>query len=75
MVNLKTIKAFFEDYKFDDNVLILNQCTKITDLEKYVTFNVKILKSNSGKKVYLPYFNRLKNVYLKIRQDEENNRT
>jgi hypothetical protein len=70
MVTLKTIKAFFDNYKFDNNVLILNQSTKITDLKKYVRVNIKMLECNSGKKVYLPYFERLKKIYLKIKQDE-----
>lgn len=70
MVTLKTIKAFFDEYEFTKDVLILNQCTKITDLEKYVRVNIKMLESNSGKKVYLPYFERLKTIYLKIKKDE-----
>ena len=71
MVTLKTIKAFFDDYKFDNNVLILNQFTNITNLQKYVKTNIRLLEINKGKKAYLPYFNRLKETYLKIKQNED----
>ena len=70
MVTLKTIKAFFSEYKFTKDVLILNKCTNIKDLEKYVIANIKILECNSGNKVYLPYFDRLKQVYTLINKNK-----
>jgi hypothetical protein len=66
IVNLKQIETFFSDYKFEENVLNLDVCTKITDLKNYVETQIHLLKSNSGNRSYLPYYNRLLKVYLKI---------
>ena len=71
MVNLKTIEAFFDDYQFDENVLILSEYETITDLKKYIDTNIHILKSNSGKLRYAPYFYRLERVYKKLKRDAE----
>ena len=70
MSKLETIKTFFDNYKFDKNVLVLDQCTKILNVEKYVKTNIKLLESNSGNKLFLPYFLRLEKVYTKIKQDD-----
>ena len=71
MVNLKTIEAFFDNYQFDENVLILSECETITDLKKYIDTNIHILKSNSGQLRYAPYFYRLERVYKKLKRDAE----
>jgi collagenase-like PrtC family protease len=71
VVNLKTIEAFFDDYQFDENVLILSECETITDLKKYIDTNIHILKKNSGKLRYAPYFYRLERVYKKLKRDAE----
>jgi len=68
MVTFKKIETFFSDYKFEENVLQLDCCTKITDLKKYVHTQIHLLKMNSGKAVYLPYYNRLLKVYLKLKK-------
>jgi len=70
MVNIKTIEAFFVDYKFTKDALILSKHEKILDVKKYVETNIKILKSNSGKSVYSPYFYRLERVYKKIKNKD-----
>ena len=72
MSKLETIKTFFDNYKFDKNVLVLDQCTKILNVEKYVKTNIKLLESNSGNKLFLPYFLRLEKVYKKTIQDDTN---
>jgi hypothetical protein len=74
MSSLKIIETFFSDYKFEENVLKLNGCTDITDLKKFVNSQIHLLKNNSGKKVYLPYFYRLEQVYLKLKNNEQDNK-
>ena len=71
MVTLKIIKTFFDNYTFDKNVLKLDECTTITDVKKYVKTNINYLEKNTGNKRFLPYFDRLKRVYLKIKKDEK----
>ena len=69
MVTFKQIEIFFSDYKFEENVLKLDVCTTITDLKKYVHTQIHLLKVNSGKAVYLPYYKRLLKVYLKLKDE------
>jgi hypothetical protein len=71
VVTLKTIEAFFEDYKFDKNVLILSEHETITNVKEYVKTNITILNLNSGKRIYAPYFYRLERVYKKLKEDAE----
>ena len=58
---------FFDNYDFKNNELELNHFTKITDLKTFVNTHVSYLKSNSGKRIFLPYFNRLNDVYKKLK--------
>ena len=74
MSSLQIIETFFSDYKFEENVLKLNGCTNIADLQKFVNAQIHLLKNNSGKKVYLPYFYRLEQVYLKLKNNEQDKR-
>jgi hypothetical protein len=66
MITLKEIEVFFKDYKFKENTLILSNHEKITDLKNFVEVNIHILKNNSGKALFVPYFDRLKKVYLTL---------
>ena len=58
---------FFDNYDFKNNELELNHFTKITGLKTFVNTHVSYLKSNSGKRIFLPYFNRLNDVYKKLK--------
>ena len=58
---------FFENYDFKNNELELNHFTKITNLKKFTDTHISYLKANSGKKLFLPYFDRLKSVYKKLK--------
>tara|TARA_R110000822_G_scaffold172533_2_gene312179 strand:+ start:188 stop:391 length:204 start_codon:yes stop_codon:yes gene_type:complete len=67
MSNLKTMIEFFDNYDFKNNELELNHFTKITGLKTFVNTHVSYLKANSGKRIFLPYFNRLNDVYKKLK--------
>ena len=67
MSNLKTMIEFFDNYDFKNNELELNHFTKITNLKTFVNTNMGYLKANSGKKLFRPYFDRLNEVYRKLK--------
>ena len=58
---------FFDNYDFKNNELELNHFTKITNLKNFVNTQISYLKANSGKKLFLPYFDRLNEVYKKLK--------
>lgn len=58
---------FFDNYDFKNNELELNHFTKITNLKRFVNTQVSYLQANSGKKLFMPYFDRLKSVYKKLK--------
>ena len=64
MANLKEIILHFENYDFETDKIKLNECSTITNLKNFVDSHISILKSNSGNKRFLPYFDRLHKVYL-----------
>ena len=67
MANINIIETFFDDYKFDENVLKLNQYETITNLEEFVKTNITLLRANKGKIIYKPYYDRLLKVYQKLK--------
>lgn len=70
MITLGDVVEFFEGYAFNERPLILDEATTITNVEKLVKSHILYLKSNSGKKVFVPYFERLKKVYLKLKNEK-----
>ena len=60
---------FFGNYDFKNNELELNHFTKITNLKNFVNTQISYLKANSGKKLFLPYFDRLNEVYKKLKYE------
>jgi len=71
MATFKELEAFFLDYKFEKGVFKLNKCTTFNDPKKLVYTHISYLKANSGNRVYLPYYERLKQLYLKLKEDED----
>jgi hypothetical protein len=64
MATLIEIEKYFETYNFIGEDIQLDQCSKITDLKTFVKSHISILKKNSGNKLYMPYYDRLKKIYL-----------
>lgn len=68
-MSLRKIKTFFSTYKFKDEKVILNEAETITNPKKYYETQIKILEAQTGKKAYLPYYDRLKLFYNKIQSN------
>lgn len=64
MIKLKTIEDYFKNYYFSDSEVVINEAEKITNLKNFINKHVSMLKANPGNPVYLPYYERLKKVYL-----------
>ena len=69
-VTLKEIECYFKDYDYKNNTLILDKCTTISDLKRYVETQIRLLKGRIRTKSFKPYADRLKKVYLKIKEDD-----
>lgn len=65
--DLKELERFFNAVPLPTPPVKLNQCTKIIDISKFIESHLAIVKANNGKRVYLPYFERLQELkkYLK----------
>jgi hypothetical protein len=55
---LETLEKFFKETELPKQVG-LNYCTVITDTEKFIESSFATLKSNSGNKTFMPYYERL----------------
>lgn len=64
MATLNEIEKYFETYDFIDQEIQIDQCSKITDLKTFVQSHISVLKDNTGNKLFMPYYDRLKKVYL-----------
>ena len=66
-ITLKEIEEFFGKKKLSKyDHTRLNEWTMIFSCEKFVESHISILKANSGDVKYMPYFDRLKELYLKV---------
>lgn len=58
---------FFENYK-GKNEIQLNAWTKIEDIKMFAQSHIQALKSNTGNRTFLPYYNRLVELYKLLNQ-------
>lgn len=65
MLTLREIENSLKTLKLPHEVVI-DKCSKVTDLDKFFKRHIAILKANSGNKKMMPYWDRLKKVYMKI---------
>jgi len=56
---IKELERFFQAVKLPTEPIKLNQCTKITDISKFINSHLAIAKSQNGNKRYRPYLERL----------------
>lgn len=66
-MKLSDLIEFFENYDFNGKTLKLDQCTTIINQKKFVESHISYLKSNKGKKLFMPYYNRLLKLHLKLK--------
>ena len=69
MTSLNTIEKFFEDFDFNGRKVTISQCEKVIDCKKFVETNIRILKNNSGNKLFLPYYERINKLYLILKAE------
>lgn len=63
--NVESLENFFKKAKLPDQVQ-LNVCEKITDIPKFIETHLTIIKKQSGKRAYLPYYERLVRLKNKL---------
>lgn len=59
---MQEMTLFFENYQ-GKNEIRLNGWTYVSDIKKFVSSHLGALKSNAGNRAYLPYYNRLVELY------------
>ena len=62
-MKLPELEAFFNSIDLPDEPIKLNEAETITDCKKFVKSHLECLKGQKGNKVYLPYYNRLIQLY------------
>lgn len=64
-VPLKKIRNYFDKIEFTDDVIQLDKCTTITNLDKFYKSHISIFDSElkQNKKVLYPYYLRLLKLY------------
>ena len=61
---IQEFEAFYNTIPLPEEPLRLNQCSVINDVDKMVNSHLTIIRANNGKKVYLPYLERLQELKL-----------
>ena len=62
-MKLPELEAFFDSVDLPDEPIKLNEAETIIDCKKFVKSHLEYLKGQKGNKVYLPYYNRLIQLY------------
>ena len=62
-VPLTVIEEYFKSVEFTDDHIELDECSTITNIQKFYESHLSILKANSGKKIVMPYYNRILKLY------------
>lgn len=65
--DITELEHYFKIVKLPTPPVKLNQCTKIIDISKFIDSHLAIMKAQNGKRIYLPYLNRLQELkqYIK----------
>ena len=67
-VQIAELESFFKNIQLPKKEIKLNQCTTISNLNKFVSSHLATVKANNGSLIYLPYLVRLQElkVILKV---------
>jgi len=71
MSKIDEIEQYFKENGYPEGEIQLYPWAKITDAKKYVESVIQTLRSNPGKKVYMPYFVRLADFYELIKSQNK----
>ena len=63
MIKLSVIEEYFKNIEFTDDHLQLDECTTVTNIQKFYEEHLSILKQNTGDKRYMPFYYRLLKLY------------
>ena len=72
MKKVKEIELFFSTYKNYPAKIILNECEVIKNVPLFIKTHLDVLKANTGKLRYKPYFDRLEQVYNRLKNETQN---
>lgn len=69
-MKLDEIEEYLASVELPTEQVIINKCEVIIDAKRFVEYHIEILKRNSGKRVFVPYYDRLLFFvnYLKSKQ-------
>lgn len=59
---LESLKEFFNSSDLPKEPIMLNQCTRIDNIELFIKTHLSIAEENNKNQRYLPYFERLKQL-------------
>ena len=59
---INELEAFFLNTPFPSKPIQLNQCSTITDIEKFIKRHIETVKRYNGKRSFLPYLERLREL-------------
>lgn len=69
--SITEIESFFKTFDFDETPFPYNyrlSCNGLVfDLKKFVESHLEYLKNNKGRKIYLPYYKRLQEIYVYLK--------
>lgn len=63
-VQIKELESFFNNIKLPEKEIKLNQCTILSNVNKFITSHLATVKANNGSLIYLPYLERLQELKL-----------
>lgn len=73
-VNIKVLEKFFDETDLPNTDIRLNQCSVIKDPKVFVESHLSVLRANSGKKLVMPYYERLLKFYYIIKDNKDENK-
>lgn len=62
--NVTELEEFFNSVELPAGPIQLDECTLITDVQKFIHVELQIVKEQNGKDRYLPYLERLKQLHV-----------
>lgn len=60
--NTEELESFYKSITLKNNSIQLNNYTMINDLQTFINSHLSVIKTNNGKRTYLPYINRLQEL-------------
>jgi hypothetical protein len=65
---IEVLESFFNNIKLPKKEIKLNQCTTISNPNKFISSHLATVKANNGSLIYLPYLERLQGLRLLLEE-------